>query len=296
MTAGLRASELSGHVKLLGEWGRIGSDILEAAVRPCPTWVAPARMAEAARLLLRANAYELRDLLGQWNQRLSPLSDPFLVDFGVHRWLLYRREESYSDWLEWTVRSLEDPKDVLRLFAVESTDAAKAVRGRRWDARREVSVEEGHAGQRGRLDLDVFVPEVLLIQVEVKLGAPDFADTEKQAGYRRSARTYGAPPRKSRRFCRLIASDADKEECSRGYEPVEWKHVAREVRRSAVRLLKQRSGVKAAMLLGFAGAIEQNLLGFSAVEAKQAFHRAPVPIPSGIVEYLKEGLANLEEE
>jgi len=276
---------------LLKRWAAQGKAVIAHRTARGASWDAISRMDEASRPFLLANARVLRSLLLRWNEIFSPLADPLLEDFGVHRWLSKSREEAYSDWLSWVVENLERPTDLLRLFDVRSPGIVAVMRRHHWTTNREVCIDEGHPGHKGRLDLDVVIQGTLLIQVEVKLFRADVADTGKQVGYRHSARTYAVSPR--HRFRRLVAKDAEEDEYPGGYQLVSWQHIAAELRRNGAWLLGQHKVTKASMFLGFAGAIEQNLLEFSNSTARKAFHEEPVPVPSAVVYYLESALAKV---
>ena len=136
---------------------------------------------------------------------------------------------------------------------------------------RERFLEEGHEGHTGRIDILVECGSDLVIAVEVKICAAEVADTEKQEGYRRALRKYVG--RSVRRI--LLVTKAE-EDVYHGFEVRLWRELCLELRR-AIGHIRERHGLTtAAMVLAFAGAVEQNLLGF---------HRDGAP---GLTAYLQE--------
>jgi hypothetical protein len=124
----------------------------------------------------------------------------------------------------------------------------------------------------GRIDILVECGNDLVVAVEVKVCAAEEADTEKQEGYRRALKKYAG--RSVRRV--LLVTDAEKDRCH-GFEVRLWREVCLELRRAIGRIRERRGGLTAAaMVLAFAGAVEQNLLGF---------HRKGAP---GMTAYLQE--------
>jgi hypothetical protein len=274
----------------LRSWGALGADIVVGRAARFMNWAPAHQLLSAARPVLLENATELNRLLKQWNRLITPLEDPFLTDFGVHRWLRNSREESYSDWLDWAVRNLDDPCDVLSLLRIRLPFPVSRLRKHRWQVSREYVTERGHAGHGGRVDLHLVVPNLVSIQVEVKLGDADTADTAKQSGYARSARKHGVP--RGSRLCCLITTGADRARYAGNYVPVKWLHVSCMLRCLTVKYVRSDKIAKASLLLGFAGAIEQNLLGYSGVSSSGGAART---VPSAIVDYLREALSAAQE-
>ena len=246
-------------------------------------------MIGTAKPVLLSNAERLKTLLESSNAVLSPLSDPLLTDYGVHEWLSRSREEAYSDWLAWVLRQIKKPRQVLQLLDIDDAAIEAALRGILLDPAREVFVAQGHPGHTGKMDLQMVVPGKALIQVEVKLTAADASDVEKNTGYSASAKRHGVPKRHWHR--RLLAMEGDEREYPGGYRLVTWRHVAIQLRRIAARMVHREGGLLAASkLLGFVGAIEQNLLGFSSSVAESAFRGKPIPLSTGLIDHLEDSL------
>ncbi|HZD40998.1 MAG TPA: hypothetical protein VE131_09770, partial [Terriglobales bacterium] len=187
-----------------------------------------------------------------------------------------KREEAYSDWLEWVVQQAKAPYRVFRLFGLEPpsslTDDAPL------DVKREVCIPHGHEDQEGRLDLVISFGGQAAIIVEVKKGDADDADTAKHAGYTESHSNA------KRVLLAVSAEELDYE----GFEFRSWANVCIEMRLLAMELCKDRNTLAAAMVLAFVAAVEQNLLGFSAVSEKLVF------VNTFVVDHIKHFLEKVE--
>jgi hypothetical protein len=237
---------------LLRTWASLGAELTASRSRAVPDWSAVRRMIDAVRPKMEDEAKRLRLMLDESRRKLAPLGEPFDLDLGLHRWLDAEREEAYSDWLEWVVRQAKTPARVFPLFGLEAPgnlpgDAVLNVK-------REVCVPRGHIDQEGRLDLVIYFGDRTVIVVEVKKGDAEDSDTAKHAGYRESH--VGAEHV-------LLAVSADEQDYD-GFKPCLWGMVCIEMRRLAIELRNEQRIMAAAMVLAFAAAVEQNLLGFSA--------------------------------
>lgn len=278
-TAGVRLAKRARpdlDVALLVFWADVGARAVAARLAPrrnCD-WDGVDEVIEATSGVLIANGEELRGVIEGSNDRLKPFVDPLVTDFGAHRWLAASREESYSDWLHWIVEQLKTPDLVLPLFGL---DVPEDLRGRDVtpEARREPWVAQGRAESGGRLDLRIEYPGYPLLVVEIKKTEAEHADLRALRGYSRSL------PRGSVR--RLLVTKAEDLSYS-GFVVCSWRHLALHLRRAA--LIVADLSVRA-MILAFAGAVEQNLLGFSADAARKAIDGKPVPVSTGLLDYLK---------
>jgi hypothetical protein len=201
----------------------------------------------------------VRSLLAESNKRLAPLSDPLITDFGLHRWLAQDREEAYSDWLQWVLQQVQAPSQIFRLLGVDSPAGLPEWRTGPPVIEREWHVPEGHDGQAGRLDLLVRYEGKALFVLEVKKTDADQADTAKQAGYKLWLDARPEP----HRYAILIAVDADEEEYE-GFRELPWSALCIGLRRLARYHCREGKLVIGAQCLALCGAVEQNLLGFSA--------------------------------
>jgi hypothetical protein len=102
----------------------------------------------------------------------------------------------------------------------------------------------------------------VLIVVEVKVRDADSAETAKQEDYFKWMETQPEQVR----FPILLATEARQQEYSK-FRFVSWAHLCVLLRRIAPEVYGSRSPIVAAMILAFVGAIEQNLLGYSALGA-----------------------------
>jgi hypothetical protein len=211
------------------------------------------RIIEAARLAQGLERNRLRKALLKSGRALNPLDDPFLVDFALHRWLSTSREEVYSDWLAWVIDQLSDPADVFRLFGLEPPSSHI-----HWP---DLFVERETQIQGGRLDLVLRWKAHALLIIEVKLTTEERASIEKQRTYRIWIDDQIEPLK----LAVLLVVDAEGGSSDGDLLRVDWRRVCLQIRRTASRFVKAQNKrvdlVRAALLLAFAGAAEQNLLG-----------------------------------
>jgi len=114
--------------------------------------------------------------------------------------------------------------------------------------------------------------------------------TQKGKGYSRS--TYGVPP--GHRHRRLLATDGNESPYPGGYELVKWKHVATQLRIVATQMVAGRRFLAALKVLGFVGAIEQNLLDFSSYDAESAFKEEPMHLSTGLIEHIQDSITGAD--
>lgn len=112
------------------------------------TWVPVRAMIDAAKLQARELGSQLEALLDKSDDALRPLCDPLRAEIGVHRRSRGEREESYSDWLEWTLAHIDKAEEVLRVLGIVDEAFVELLR----DVPFQVSREEVIPG--GRLDKD----------------------------------------------------------------------------------------------------------------------------------------------
>jgi hypothetical protein len=217
-------------------------------------WSAVGRMVEAAGSHLEVQRRSLTSVLEASSAQLAPLGDPLLVDFGAHRWLRQEREEAYSDWLAWIIEQLPRA-EVFGLLGIDPIGVGE-IGDARPEAKREVRIRGGTR----RLDILIRFGTADLIVVEVKTGRAEDAATEKQMDY-----TAEADKRHISHKVLLITEAQEPD--YRGFKPRRWAEVCTELRRSAQLALRQERTVVAAMILAFVGAVEENLLGFTAPKA-----------------------------
>ena len=184
------------------------------------------------------------------------LGEPLAVlDFTQHRWVAGHREEAYSDWLQWILARAE-PAEVLRIFGVRDPKVLSVCAGCTVTVDRERPVCYRDEGKTGRLDLEIWFGDMALLVVEVKLGEAECAYTKKQADYRAALEAEKLAP-----LLVILVVDAAAEEYH-GFRPWLWADACIELRLAAVRSCGRQEHLRAAMILAFVAAVEQNLLGF----------------------------------
>jgi hypothetical protein len=219
------------------------------------------QLVSAARRHGKQAIEEFQDIARRSTELLPGLGEPLTVlDFGEHRWVGDRREEAFSDWLQWIVAQIE-PAEVLRIFGVNDPNMVSVCSGRNHTCVRERCVPHGNVGAGGRLDLEIEFGDVALLVVEVKVGEAESSDTGKNAGYWKSVNEHHTKRLKS---YVIVVLDAAEEEYY-GFRPRLWCDVCVELRVLAARLCRRDERLRAAMILAFVGSVEQNLLKFHPV-------------------------------
>lgn len=227
------------------------------------------RVVDAFRGLTGSESLHLQQLLSRSDQSLAPLSDPLRLSLRKHRWLgLEReREESYSDWLAWLLQELGTAEAILKVFGLDKTEFGSQVRGTSPLVDREETVTAGR-GERKRLDLVIRFGETGILLVEVKVrpieeagGSDNLVDylgwLERQEAAVKSAV--------------LLVPESIESPCL-GWDVWTWREVCLGLRAQA-RALRETAPpnlLLAALLLCFAGAVEQNILGFAGAKAPSA--------------------------
>lgn len=263
----------------LQRWSSYGRQF---SIQEVASWIPLRGMIEATAKLLSLEKEGFTDLLKKSSEKLAPLEDPLYVDLGAHRWLSDKREEHYSDWLQWVAEQLKEPELVFRLFKINiSKDILAKCRACEVSIEREVPLLKGYEGQTGRIDLFIRYPGAAIIAVEVKKTDAESADTEKQRGYIESLSSQ-YPEEKTEAILLITNSE---ESDSHGFTPLKWADVCLELRRIVPNLQPQGGLVAKAMILSFVGAVEQNLLGFSIYTHTSIFNSEAV---NHIEKFLKE--------
>src|SRR5262249_55317644 len=128
------------------------------------------------------------------------------------------------------------------------------------EVQRECCVPHGHVDQEGRLDVVIRYGDRAMLVVEIKKGRAEDADTAKHAGYKQWLQEQDC----QHKFSVLLAVSAE-EDTYEGFSFLSWSALCIEMRLLAMALKGEpQSRLTAAMVLAFVGAVEQNLLGFSA--------------------------------
>lgn len=245
-------------IATLANWAAIGRRLRPPIMAIEETWASARRLIKVARAKLDVEAEHLRELFRYSDARLSPLEDPLKANLGAHRWLRGDREETYSDWLQWVIEQLGSPDLVYSILGEPPPEGWQNWGTQLPDVRREVSVQSGHEGHEGRLDIVVRYGMDAIIVVEVKVGNAEAADTIKQTGYALALDSE----HESVRVRKILLATSAQEREYYGFTFWSWASVC-VVLRKKVPELHRLPLVTRAMLLAFVGAVEQNLLGFS---------------------------------
>lgn len=235
----------------------------------------------AAKEKLSAEAEKLQKLLARSDHALKPLSDPFRLDLGLHRWLADDREESYSDWLQWVVKQAYMPSRVFRLFGQSCPPDLIDTDAQSLDVHREFLVQKGYDGHSGRLDLFIAYRSVARLVVELKTTEADISETGKNRGYCESI------PAEAKKI--LLAIAGAKTEYD-GFQLFRWRDFCIEARRLARLLISENKVMIAAQVLAFTSAVEQNVLGFSAETVRAVCSGQMGMFNAGLIDHLESSL------
>ena len=199
------------------------------------------RKAGLSYLCEKEEAY--KKLLKRSQRRFRPLSDPFSVDLGLHRWLSHAREEAYSSWLAWILAQLKTSEYIGKMFMVGLKHPGQV------SCELEEWVSEGNLKHSGRVDILVSFGDSRALVLEVKVGDADDAETGKQTGY---AKSFGRSVQKI-----LLARSGEKDKYEGGFVLRRWDQTCINLRRLVPEL--ELSHVQKALILAFVGAVEQNI-------------------------------------
>ena len=224
-------------------------------------WQAADELLRVARAADDSAWDALKESLDISNLAFGPLADPLTVDFGVHRWLFSKREEAYSDWLGWILEQIGDSGQVLKLFGVRDENLLREC------ASEELIISREFTIPHGRLDLLIKFGERLLLIVEIKTKSFDKDAVLEELN--RFAQWAQKQPRATR--CYFVAVESGDFVCPASFEPLSWSELAPRMRQQACDWIQASKRqplngsdlVRAAMILAFCGAIEQNLLKLS---------------------------------
>jgi hypothetical protein len=251
-------------------WGKILPPITdttsEGAQCDPPDWKPGQRVIAAFRNFADQETLHLARLLDESDELLTPLTDPFRLSFRKHRWLdLERnREESYSDWLAWLLTEMDSTTAVLRLFGLERTEFGEQVQGEATHVTREEHIRTD--GGNKRLDIVIRFGEVGTLLIEVKVRAIE------DAGGRDSLPIYLEWLKKQKasrsRYYAILLVPGPVGLIGEEWDVQTWDQVSLRLRTQASGLGEPAHGTSllSALLLCFAGAVEQNVLGLAGPE------------------------------
>lgn len=231
--------------RLFARWASLGRTLSQGETN----WNHTKNFGRAGLSYLREKEETHKKLLKKSQRRFRPLSDPFSVDLGLHKWLSDAREEAYSSWLAWILAQLRRSEDVEKIFTVTLKNSyhGKIV------CKLEEWVDEGHVGHGGRVDILVRFGDVPALVIEVKVGDADYDDTGKQTGY---AKSFGKSVQKI-----LLARSGEKGKYEGGFILRRWDQICINLRRLIPEL--ELNHMQKALTLAFVGAVEQNIAGLS---------------------------------
>ena len=214
------------------------------------SWDPANRLIESAGKLDEFAKQHFNEALERSDSQLTPLSDPLRLNLGEHRWLSKEREQSYSDWLVWILQGMSVTEILLLFGVVVSGDPGKLE-----------SIRREEIDQPGRTDIIVRFGDERLLLIQVKTepaGGQELRRYEEWA-----SRPLGP---KERNLFALIALEEPETDLSR-FQFVSWHLLCKRLRRYAG-AARESDMLKAAMILAFCGAVEQNLLGISVPPAR----------------------------
>ena len=202
----------------------------------------------------------------QSGDRLAPFEDPLRQNFLNHRWLdpQREREENYSDWLAWLLEQMGSAEQVLRVFGLEDCDFGRLVHNEKVSISREENFWTMSDDVK-RADIVVRFGDAGILLVEVKIrDLNDAGGSTNLPIYYEWLESEKGQPDPQRRRAILLTPSPIESPCP-GWEVLSWGHVSLRLRLQAEAYTTLTPGklLFAAMLLCFAGAVEQNLLGWS---------------------------------
>lgn len=268
--------------KILNEWADL-YERLPRTLAPQVEWIDAATFSRTyVDSYLPAMCIAAREVLSESNELMRPLEDPFLTDFASNLQLANKREEVYSDWLAWILREISDLTQICKVFGLPDSRVCDYV-GKPLRVRREYGVAHGHAGHTGRLDIVVVCGGDIVVVVEMKLISSREADTAKQIGYSKSLNAQSP----TAIYKVLVANDRGESRASGNFQVIPLGRLCRGLRGLVAKLVRQERIVLSALILGFVGAVEQNLMGLSAQGLKPIYQGQSVPFEAKTIEYLK---------
>jgi hypothetical protein len=235
---------------------------------PASHWRAIEVMVAALESLAKSEAQRLSQLLMRSDEYMKPLGDPFRLQFGTHRWLdlAREREETYSDWLVWLIQGLNSATDIVRIFGLENVPFGRVAKDSRIT---EVSREEPFRtpeGDRKKFDLVVRFGNGAVLLVEIKVRPLEEAGGSENLPIYYQQLKMEQPDPDFRQAVLLVPEMADIS--FQGWDIRSWDKVSLTLRQIATRYCRRefQDLLRAATLLSFAGAVEQNVLRLGQTE------------------------------
>jgi hypothetical protein len=197
------------------------------------------------------------------------------------------REEIYSDWLEWLVRQLPTIGDVFDVLGIRKPEDIASNTLVTFSTNREAWVKLPHWESFRRLDLVIRSSGRVLVLIEVKKTSADWAEVEKQRDYAEWSKLQP----ESNKYLILLAKEGQRPEYF-GFQLRTYRDVCLALREKVPRLIQKQHMTIAtgALVLGYVGAVEQNLLGLSSTAARRVIKGEEVPTAGDLADYLEHFL------
>jgi hypothetical protein len=212
------------------------------------------KIIEGARDVVRLRRQEFLDLLSRSDKRFQPFNDPLRLNFKRHRWL--RREENYSDWLQWIIYQMPRPELVLGLLGIADEESLLACHGLKFEVEREEDIS------KRRLDLTIRGGENLLVVVEVK--AVPVGDEVR--GQLRDQRDWLDRQRAKIRHAILLVPEP-LPQFAEGFTALSWNDLCLALRKIVGELKDTIPLPALGLILGFLGSVEQKILDYPVCDA-----------------------------
>ena len=243
------------------------ADLVHSEAEAFVDWEAVGHFASSVEPYLREVCQEARRLVVNHEARLGlgAGSEPFRVDYGMHRWLKNECEPAYSDWLQWLVEAIERRDWIFTLLGIPAdSHIISAATPKVSAVGREVPVrQQDDCALVGFLDLDIWFGKHARIVVELKTFDQSF---EKQLRYK-EALDVGQVETE---FVLLTKDHPDKETVF-GFRTKNWEYFCLEARRLVSAVAQARGVVVASLMLAFIGAVEQNVLELNGEGVRKLF-------------------------
>jgi hypothetical protein len=251
-------------VKIQPDYGRLTailrdwSDLRVSTSPRLQSWDSAHLLVRSAKALGDFALQHLQEALAGSNSELAPLGEPLNLNLGKHRWLSADREESYSDWLAWILQGMSGPDEILPLFARDD-EVLEGLLGPSGTVHREVR------SQHGRTDIEVPIGKrgLLLIEVKVRNTGNELPLQLERYAQKVTEKQVERP------VLVLLGTDAPDPSLPRhNFTFTDWRSLCQRLRQYA-RRAKEADLLRAATILIFCGAVEQNLLGLSGEQRHQ---------------------------
>lgn len=243
----------------------------EVANSTPPDLTAVRRVVDAFQCLVQFESQHLQQLLLESGQYLAPLSDPLRSSARKNRWLdLQReREESYTDWLASLLQEMGSAKSMLSVFGLDGTEFGAKVGSAPPRVSREEPIHTDD-GEIKRLDLVIRFGKIGILLVEVKVRRIEEAGgSDNLPVYLSWLKSW--EPTANHAILLVPLAESIESPCD-GWDVRGWDELCLRLRAQAIALRKAAPNNLnlASLLLSFAGAVEQNVLGLTGAEVASA--------------------------